>query len=147
MLNNLSNKIGLEFAAYSYAVERGKIKEFAGAIGDDNSVYYSVEAAKSAGFRDVPIPPTFATAIDMWAGPDFEQLIQALEINPLKVLHGEMQYTYVSDICAGDMIHCSSKVTEAIEKRKMNLFTIETKYKNQHDELVLISRSVVIERQ
>ncbi|MGJ7920885.1 MaoC family dehydratase N-terminal domain-containing protein [Neobacillus sp. LXY-4] len=147
MLNNLPNKIGLEFAPYSYTVERGKIKEFSHAIGDDNSIYYSVEAAKSAGFRDVPVPPTFATVIDMWAGPDFEQLIEALEINPLKVLHGEMQYTYVGDICAGDTIHCSSKVTEAIEKRKMNLFTIETKYKNQHDELVLISRSVVIERQ
>lgn len=147
MLNNLSNKIGLEFATYSYTVERGKIKEFAQAIGDDNSIYFSVEAAKSAGFRDVPIPPTFATAIDMWAGPDFEQLIAALEINPLKVLHGEMQYTYVGDICAGDTIHCNSKVIEVYEKRKMNLFTIETKYKNQHDELVLIARSVVIERQ
>ncbi|WP_318504095.1 MaoC family dehydratase N-terminal domain-containing protein [Bacillus sp. T3] len=147
MLKNVSDKIGLEFETYCYTVERGKIKEFVQAIGDDNSIYYCVEAAKSAGFRDVPIPPTFATVIDMWAGPDFEQLIEALEINPLKVLHGEMQYTYVGDIYAGDTIHCSSKVTEAIEKRKMNLFTIETKYKNQHDELVLISRSVVIERQ
>lgn len=146
MQNNLSNKIGLEFVPYIYTVERGKIKEFAQAIGDDNSIYYSVEAAKRAGFRDVPIPPTFATAIDMWAGPDFEQLIEALELNPLKVLHGEMQYTYLGDICGGDTIHCSSKVTEAIEKRKMKLFTFETKYKNQHDELVLISRSVLIER-
>lgn len=146
MLNNLSSKIGLQFAPYSYHVERGKIKEFAQAIGDDNSIYHSVEAAKSAGFRDVPIPPTFPIAIDMWAGPDFEQLMEALEINPLKVLHGEMQYTYVGDICAGDTIHGNSEVTEVIEKRKMNLFTIETKYKNQHDELVLISRSVVIER-
>lgn len=146
MLNNLSNKIGLEFAPYSYTVERGKIMEFAQAIGDDNSIYYNVESAKSAGFRDVPMPPTFATAIDMWAGPDFEQLIKALEINPLKVLHGEMQYTYLSDICAGDTIHCTSKVTEVIEKRKMNMFTIETKYMNQYDEMVLISKSLIIER-
>lgn len=147
MLNNLSDKIGLEFAPYSYTVERGKIKEFAQAIGEDNSIYFSVEAAQNAGFRDLPIPPTFATVIDMWAGPDFEQLIEALEIDPLKVLHGEMQYTYVGDICAGDTIHCSGKVTEVIEKRKMNLFTIETKYKNQDDAVVLISKSVVIERQ
>lgn len=147
MLNKLSHKIGLEFKPYSYSVERGKIKEFAQAIGDNNSIYYSVEAAQKCGFRDVPVPPTFATAIDMWAGPDFEQLMEALEINPLKVLHGEMQYTYVGDICAGDTIHCTSKVIEVIEKRNMNLFTIETKYKNQHNAIVLISKSVLIERQ
>ncbi|WP_147531640.1 MaoC family dehydratase N-terminal domain-containing protein [Bacillus marasmi] len=146
MLNNLSSKLGLEFAPYSFSVERGKIKEFAQAIGDDNNIYHNVEAARAAGFRDIPITPTFATVIDMWAGPNFEQLMETLEVNPLKVLHGEMQYTYLGDICAGDTISCTSKVTEVTEKRKMNFFTIETEYKNQDDKLVLISKSLIIER-
>lgn len=146
-MNELSSKIGLEFTPYSYTVERGKIREFALAIGDENRIYYHVEAARKAGFRDVPIPPTFATAIDMWAGPDFEQLMKTLELDPLKVLHGEMQYTYLGDICAGDTVNCTSKVINVFQKRKMSFYTIETNYINQLNELVLISKSVLIEKQ
>lgn len=146
MSNNLSSKVRLQFAPYSFMVERGKIKEFAQAIGDDNPIYYSQEEAIASGFRDIPIPPTYPTVIDMWSGPDFNQLIEALEVNPLKVLHGEMQYTYLGEICAGDIIMGKSSVIGAVEKKRMKLFTIETEYVNQEDQLVLISKSVVIER-
>lgn len=118
MIKDLSNKIGLTFEPYHFTVERGKIKEFVQAIGDNNPIYYSVEKAQEAGFRDVPIPPTFPTVIDMWAGPDFEQMIEKLELDPLKVLHGEMHYKYLSDIIAGEKITGKSSVVAAEEKRE-----------------------------
>ena len=143
---DLTSKVGMEFEPYQFTIERGKIKEFALAIGDDNPIYFDREAAQQAGFRDVPMPPSFATAIDLWAGPDFESLVNLLEMNPLKVLHGEQGYEYLTDICAGDEISVTTRVTDAITKKGMNLVTTEKAYTNQHNEQVLVARAVVIER-
>ena len=49
----------VSFQYAPFVIEVGKIKEFAQAIGLENSIYYDLEAAKSAGFRDIPIPSTF----------------------------------------------------------------------------------------
>lgn len=117
MGKDLVSKVGMEFEPYQFTIERGKIKEFALAIGDDNPIYFDREAAQQAGFRDVPMPPSFATVIDLWAGPDFESLVTLLEMNPLKVLHGEQGYDYLNDICAGDEISVKTRVTEAITKK------------------------------
>ncbi|WP_342512053.1 MaoC family dehydratase N-terminal domain-containing protein [Sporosarcina sp. FSL K6-1522] len=146
MGKDLVSKVGMEFEPYQFTIERGKIKEFALAIGDDNPIYFDREAAQQAGFRDVPMPPSFATVIDLWAGPDFESLVTLLEMNPLKVLHGEQGYDYLNDICAGDEISVKTRVTEAITKKGMNLITTEKAYTNQHNEQVLVARAVVIER-
>lgn len=143
---DITSKTGMELPPFQFTVERGKIQEFARAIGDDNPIYFSLTAAQSAGFRDIPIPPTFPIAIDMWAGMDFEQLVNTLQVNPLRVLHGEQQYEYISPVCAGDELTGTTRIISAVSKRNMNLFTLETSYQNQHGECVLISRAVVIER-
>ncbi|KYD08601.1 MaoC family dehydratase N-terminal domain-containing protein [Heyndrickxia sporothermodurans] len=139
------DRTGLTFSIESFTVERSKIKEFALAIGDDNPIYYDIEAAKKEGFRDIPIPPTFPTVIEMWGGLDFETIIQELDLNPLMVLHGEQEYEYFSDIYAGDTISCYAKVTSHVEKKRMDLITIESVYKRE-EEVILISRSNIIER-
>ncbi|BAQ11650.1 hypothetical protein OXB_3181 [Bacillus sp. OxB-1] len=146
MTNKAANKVGVTIGSLQFMVERGKIKEFALAIGDDNPLYYDVETARAAGFRDVPIPPTFPTVIEMWGGLDFEALFEVLEMNPLKVLHGEQEYTYLQDICAGDEITGEIRVKADEVKRAMRLVTLEGKFMNQQMEDVLLSKSVVIER-
>jgi acyl dehydratase len=146
MEKDISAKVGMVFEPYTFVVERGKIREFALAIGDDNPIYHSKEEAVSQGFRDVPLPPTFATVIDLWAGSDFEELAAALELNPLKVLHGEQEYQYLGVVYAGDEITGKSKVISAVAKKGMNMFTLETVYFNQREERVLVARSTIIER-
>lgn len=135
------------FPPFSYTIERGKIREFALAIGDDNPIYYDVEVARAQGFRDIPIPPTFATAIDMWAGADFDMLVERLQLNALKVLHGEQSYRYLDDICAGDVLQGETRVTNVKEKAGLKLLTLETLYRNQAEREVLLATAVIIERQ
>lgn len=146
MVKDISTKIDLAFEPYSFVVEKGKIREFALAIGDDNPIYLDKEEAVANGFSDVPIPPSFATVMDMWAGPDFDTICKLLELNPLKVLHGEMSYCYLTDICAGDELHANSRISNAVVKKGMNLFTVETTYTNQHGVQVLVAQSILIER-
>jgi acyl dehydratase len=142
--------IGYAFEPYTYTVERGKIREFIEAIGDGNPIYVDPKAAAEEGFQDTPLPPTFATAIDFWGGPDFFELCEQLELNMLKVLHGEQEYQYFGDIYPGDTITAVTKVVDAKTKSGgsggMNIFVLETLYRNQYDDCILIARETVLER-
>ena len=55
--------IGHEFEAFSTTVEAGKVKLFCKAIGEEDPIYVDEAAAKAAGYRAVPVPPTFLQAI------------------------------------------------------------------------------------
>lgn len=136
MSKRIEDKMGLEFEPYSFVVEKGKVKEFALAIGDPNPAYQTGDA----------IPPTFPTVIDMWGGTDFFKIIERLELDIAKVLHGEQEYEYLEKIHIGDEITGYGKVVDVYAKAGMHFFKIETKYVNQHGRTVLIGRSTVIER-
>lgn len=136
----------ITFDYVPFQVEAGKIKEFAKAIGSNNPVYFDEVRAKENGHPAIPAPPTFATVIDFWNTRDFYQLFQEIGLNPNYVLHGEQEYIYIRPIYAGDTIAAQAIVKECIQKKSMNFFKLETVYKNQQDELVLINRSTLIER-
>ncbi|MFZ5642658.1 MAG: FAS1-like dehydratase domain-containing protein [Bacillota bacterium] len=145
------DKKGLEFAKFSMLVERGKIKELANAIGDQNPIYVDTGAAKMAGYKNVTIPPTFMQVLDMWSGVhDFDSKCKKLEMNPLKVLHGEQEYEYLGDIYPGDLISGVTRVIDVLVRTGssggMNIFKLETRYTNQQGQLVMISRASIIER-
>ena len=55
--------IGHEFKAFTTTVEAGKVKLFCKAIGEEDPIYGDEAAAKAAGYRAVPVPPTFLQAI------------------------------------------------------------------------------------
>ena len=131
--------------SFTYTIERGKIQEFAQAIGDDHRIYYDVEAAQREGYRDIPIPPTFPTAIEMWAGNDFDALTNALNLNPMHVLHGEQTYQYEKTLCAGDTVDGETTVADVTNKGGMTLYTLETVLRHAND-VALRSKAVIIER-
>ncbi|MBG9657655.1 MaoC family dehydratase N-terminal domain-containing protein [Cytobacillus firmus] len=131
---------------FRFTIERGKIREFAMAIGDSNPIYYDAGTARKEGYRDIPIPPTFPTAIEMWGGLDFETLIKLFGLDPLKVLHGGQEYRYFGEICAGDTVTCDPKLISSFEKRNLRFITIGIHYKNSDGKDVLYSESTIIER-
>ncbi|MGB8955988.1 MAG: MaoC family dehydratase N-terminal domain-containing protein [Tumebacillaceae bacterium] len=150
MSRDLSKYIGMEFKPFAFEIERGKIREFAMAIGDENELYVNQAAARDAGLPDVTVPPTFGTVMNLWGDMDFEQLCAVLEMDSLKVLHGEMEYEYFGLIHPGDTLSVTTVVASARSKSSssggMNLFKLESTYVNQRGETVLIGRSTVIEQ-
>ncbi|BDG59577.1 MaoC family dehydratase N-terminal domain-containing protein [Caldinitratiruptor microaerophilus] len=139
-----------EFPPYEFTVERGKIREFARAIGDPNPLHHDVEAARAAGYPDLVAPLTFATCIDLWGGPDFEELVRRLGMDPVRVLHGEQAYEYRAPICAGDTIRARSRVRKETEREGshgvLRIVELETTYTNQHGQDVLVGVATIIER-
>ncbi|MBN2284580.1 MAG: MaoC family dehydratase N-terminal domain-containing protein [Deltaproteobacteria bacterium] len=144
------SKTGTEYSPLVWEVERGKIREMVGAIGDPNPVYRDKKKAVEAGYKDSPAPPTFLTVPMMWAG-EMPNIINDLKINFMMVLHGEEEYEYYQPIYPGDVISGTPKIISMEEKTsksgsKMDLVTVEVLYTNQRGEKVAKARSLLIER-
>jgi acyl dehydratase len=153
------SKLGMEFEPYTFEVEKGKIAEFAMAIyqkenkNEVNPIYIDKEAAKKAGYQDIIAPPTFQTCFALWASGGLMPLIQKLNINLIRLLHGEEEYSYLGHIYPGDIMTGQSKVVEMYDKEKkdkpgkfMEFTVIETEIRNQRGELIIKSRSTLVER-
>lgn len=140
-----------ELPVVRITVERGKIREFALAVGDLNPVYLDRAAAQAAGYPDVIAPPTFATSLEMWGGLDFITLCDCLALDPVYVLHGEQSYEYVRPLYAGDEVTITPRVVRQAEKRgkdgsSLRLIYLENTCTDRDGEVILKCRSTVLER-
>ncbi len=142
--------IGQALSPITFEVERGKIREFAAAIGDPNPLYQDVAAAQAAGYADLPLPPTFPTTFGLWGkrAANIDEAAEDLGFPPARVLHGEEEYTYLAPIYPGDTVTGLRRLVEVQEKQGklglMEIATLETVYHNQHGQEVLRVRTVAI---
>ncbi|WP_077212245.1 FAS1-like dehydratase domain-containing protein [Bacillus dakarensis] len=134
MAVSLQNLIGKKLDEYTFKLEAVKVRELAQAIGDVKEEYLTGEK----------LLPTFPTIIEYWGG-GFEGWFE-LGINAKKVLHGEQEYEYIGTIKAGDTLTVRSIVEDAYTKSAMNFIILKKEYINEKGELVLRSRSTIIER-
>jgi acyl dehydratase len=146
--------VGKEFPPFEFPIEKGKIKEFARALGDKNPLYTDEELAKSMGFRSIPAPPTF-TASFLHHVPDENFLFNMMAEMGISIatsVHGESEFEYITPVCAGDVLTVRMKVRDIYQKEgkrggKMNFITVEATYTNQEGELVQKDRMLFIERE
>ncbi len=128
---------GRQFPPFTYTVERGKLREFLLAIGDDNPDYQTDAA---------PLPPTFATVFAFWGGMSMEGLLRQIGIEMWNVLHGEQEYEYLAPICVGDTVTGQAQIADIYNKAGMEFVEIITQYKNQNGVAVLNDRALIIVR-
>ena len=57
--------IGHAFPVHTTDVEKGRLRFFAKAIGETNPIYTEESAAKDAGYRAIPAPPTYLFCLEM----------------------------------------------------------------------------------
>src|SRR5215213_3590640 len=101
---------------FELPVERGKVREFALAIGEDNPIFFDVEAARAAGLPDVVAPPTF-TVSQMWAvSPDQRAEVLGVALDPRRVLHGEQEFIYRRLPVAGEVLYGEMRVARDFTK-------------------------------
>jgi acyl dehydratase len=121
---------GKTYPAYEYEVGKEKIREFAHAVGEENPVYFDREAAKSAGFRDVPAPPMFAVVYSAGAmGPAI--LDPEVGINFALMVHGGQEFVWGEPVVSGDTISTSAEVKEIYEKDGKGFYVFESVSTNQ----------------
>lgn len=80
--------LGRQLSSFTFDVERSQLLLFAKAIGEQRPMYLDVDAARAAGYRDLPAPATFPFTIGMNPADQFDML-KAIDVDPARVLHGE----------------------------------------------------------
>ena len=144
------SKIGKEYPPFSFEVEKGKIREFARAIGDKKPIYYEEEVAKKEGFDGLVAPPTFGTVLYI-SGNVMYTILEDLQADLTKMLQGGQEYEYFKLIHPGMIITGKSRISELFEKEsksgKMQFLVIETEYRDQSEEKVLGEKLTVIFRE
>ena len=137
--------IGRELPPSTLTLERGRLRFFAQAIGETDPVYTDLDAARAAGYADLPAPPTFLFAAELDSGQSMA-LLELLQIPLAKLLHGEQGFSYHRPACAGDTITVRPRITAIYDKKGGALeFVVKTaEARNQRDELVAELRTVIV---
>ena len=141
------SKIGHEFPSFSADVEKGRLKFFAKAIGETNPIYTDEAAAREAGYRALPAPPTFTSVLDQ-ESPEFLPVLRLLDIDIAKILHGSQVFEYFEPICAGDRIQVAARIVDIFDKKggALEFVVMEQSYTNQDDVLTTRATSTLVVR-
>ncbi len=142
-----TSKIGTKSPPVSVPVEIGQLKFFAKATGETNLVYTDETAAREAGYRSLPAPPTFAFSLSN-ARPDPFKRYTDLGLDLGKILHGQQQFDYVQPICAGDVITIEETLSDAYEKKggALQFYIFDAVATNQHGDIVLRMKNTVVQK-
>jgi acyl dehydratase len=129
-------------------VTRSRLRAFARATGQHDPIYTDVEAAKQAGHRDLPVPPTFFFSIEL-ESPDPFGFLTGLGIDLRAVLHGEQEFAYHRMAYAGDELSTRSRITDVYAKKggALQFLVRETTVTDADGALVATLRGTTVVRQ
>ena len=140
--------VGKEFPPFVVSVERGKIKEFARAIGDDNPFYLDDRLGQASEWGDIIAPPTFLTTFR--AEGETGALLRELGTDISRVLHGEQEFEMFRPIRPGETFVCRSRITDIYEKTgrsgPMAFVARETAVTDRAGEVVAVIRHITVVR-
>ena len=139
--------IGRTGAPVTMHVERGKIREFARAIKDDDPMYFDEAHAEREAGGIMP-PVTFLQTVTHWDNDGSSRVRVPFDLK--RVLHGEQEYEFLEPIHVGDVLTAVSKVLDIYEKPgkrggSMNFAVTETTYTNQKGRVVARAKHITIE--
>lgn len=137
--------LGHELPPSVLTLERGRLRAFAKAIGETDPIYLDVDAARAAGYPDLPAPPTFLFAAEQDSGTQMA-MIEEMGVPLGKLLHGEQGFTYHRPACAGDTVTVRSRVSEMYDRKggALEFVVTRSEVRNQKDDLVAELRAVIV---
>ena len=138
-------------------VEKGSIRRYAAAVGNENPIYSDEEYAGASRYGGIIAPPGFfgwpikpvasSTGLADIVGDLQEALSNA---GFPRILDGGISYEFYLPVRAGDILVASPKVSKVVEKEgksgAMMICDFETTYINQNGDMVARSNQTFIAR-
>jgi len=151
--DELKQHIGKIDPPHVREVERGAIRRYADAVGNDNPLYFDEEYASESRYGTIIAPPGFF-GWSMQSVPSSEGIIGLMTamINAgyYRILDGGMSYEFFLPVREGDIIIASPKVKDVTAKEgksgTMMICDFETTYLNQNGDLVAKAYQTLIGR-
>jgi hypothetical protein len=139
------SKIGYEFPAFKVELEKGMLRLFARAIGEDNPVYVDEEAAIAAGYPSLPMSPTYPFCLGKFIDDPFDAL-HLFEVDFNSIVHGEQEFNYYVDVYAGDILHGQKHVCDIYEKNhgKLEFIVVKTEFTKEDNTLVCDATQTIV---
>ena len=113
----MRSRIGRDFPAWIYEVTTTGVRAFARGVGCTDPVYYDEAAARAAGYRGLPAPPTYLGTPIFIPGQSSDISSRPLAAEPsiehglTAQLDGGTDTEYYARICAGDTLSAVSRIT------------------------------------
>jgi hypothetical protein len=104
-------------APIPFEVERGRLRFFARTIGLTDPIYHDVEAARQAGHRDLPVPPTFLSNSLELELPNPLGWLAELGGDLTKTTHAEQGFTYHALAYATDQLVLRRRIVDVYTKK------------------------------
>jgi acyl dehydratase len=135
---------------FDLPIERGKVREFALAVGEDNPIYFDTQAARLQGLPDIVAPPTF-TVTQIWQVSREEREAKlGADLDYKRVLHGEQEFVYQRLPFAGEVLNGTMRISKDFTKEgkrggSMRFVTYESRFTDAQGEDVLTAYYTLIE--
>jgi acyl dehydratase len=128
----------------TFAVEQGKILEFARATFARDPVHTSEAAALAAGFPAVPATPTHVVV----AGHHRDQrgFVDRLGLAFERVVVGSVKWTYRRPLVTGDRLHGVRRIVGDRRKGALRIVTLQTDYVDADGKSAVLVEETLIER-
>ncbi len=140
--------IGYKWPEFEVQVERGQTVAFARGLGETNPVYLEKAAAKEAGYRDVPVLPTFPIALSQAQVEMIYDMLAKLDLDPSKILHANQKFIFHDVVCVGDQLVGEKRIENLYDKKNGALKFIETviDYKSSDGSVVCEEHCTLVAR-
>jgi acyl dehydratase len=156
LTDEMRSRIGTQSPPWDYEVTTTSVRAFARGVGYTDPVYYDVEAARAAGYPNLPAPPTYlgtpvfipGRCSDTFSGPTDGQ--PSVDHGLTGILDGGTETETFEQICAGDTLVVQTKLADLKSREsgaigKMLIVTTETTFTNKGSgKLAALQRSQVI---
>ena len=134
-------------------VERGSIRRYSDAVGNNNPLYYDIEYAGESIYGTIIAPPGFfgwSTATVPSSEGIIGLMTALINAGYYRILDGGMTYEFFLPVRAGDTLIASPKVKDVTAKEGksgiMIICDFETTYLNQNGDLVAKASQTLIGR-
>lgn len=135
---------------FELPVERGKVREFALAVGEDNPVFFDVAAARRRGLPDIVAPPTFTVSQIWQVSREEREARLGAGLDYRRVLHGEQEFVYRRLPCAGEVLKGVMRISRDYSKEgrrggRLRFVTYESRFTDDRGEEVLTALYTLVE--
>lgn len=133
--------IGKESDKVFTTVERGAVKKFAEAIGENHPIFVDRDYGKASKFGDNIAPPTYPRTFDYGN-------IKGLELPGAGLIHGEQSFEYVRPLVVGESLYCYTRFENYVEKKtnsgNLGFLTLKNIGEAVDGELIFQSKIVIV---
>ncbi|KAA0547004.1 MaoC family dehydratase [Bacillus sp. BGMRC 2118] len=136
-----TNLIGIKSKRVKNTVERGAVKKFAEAIGDNHPIFIDEQFGSNSRFGRNIAPPTFPQVFDYGTIDGFTLTIEGL-------IHGEQSYSYERPLFIGEEIFCYTKIIDYYEKTgsggRLGFLLLASNGEDEEENTIFTSKGLII---